>query len=153
MPLPRGVDILCGKVIFSRHGRGRTEAATDWPYAAFEGDSLGIRARLLVLAVVPSFAAGLWPEQNVLVIVTIGTLLTVANALTRELLGSDPGVGDVGVRLEQLLAAQSATGGTALLLVGLGDPGKLNLKVWRRVHGAATVALTTPSPGRSPAGF
>ena len=36
----------------------------------------------LVLAVVPSFAAGLWPEQNVLVIVTIGTLLTLANALT-----------------------------------------------------------------------
>jgi len=28
-----------------------------------------------------------------------------------------------------------------LLLVGLGDPGKLNLKVWRRVHGAATAAL------------
>ena len=35
----------------------------------------------LVLAVVPSFAAGLWPEQNVLVIVTIGTILTLFNAL------------------------------------------------------------------------
>ncbi len=35
----------------------------------------------LVLAVVPSFAAGLWPEQNVLVIVTIGTVLTLFNAL------------------------------------------------------------------------
>jgi APA family basic amino acid/polyamine antiporter len=35
----------------------------------------------LVLAVVPTFAAGLWPEQNVLVIVTIGTLLTIANAM------------------------------------------------------------------------
>ncbi|HSK15674.1 MAG TPA: APC family permease [Gaiellaceae bacterium] len=36
----------------------------------------------LVLAVVPSFAAGLWPEQNVLLIVTIGTALTLFNALT-----------------------------------------------------------------------
>jgi APA family basic amino acid/polyamine antiporter len=34
----------------------------------------------LVLAVVPTFAAGLWPEQNVLVIVTLGTLLTLFNA-------------------------------------------------------------------------
>lgn len=34
----------------------------------------------LVLAVVPSFAAGLWPEQNVLLIVTIGTALTIFNA-------------------------------------------------------------------------
>ena len=48
-----------------------------------------------------------------------GQAITVANALTRGLLGSDPAVGDVGVRLGQLLAAQSATGGTALLLVGL----------------------------------
>jgi amino acid transporter len=30
---------------------------------------------------VPSFAAGLWPEQNVLLIVTIGTALTLFNAL------------------------------------------------------------------------
>lgn len=35
----------------------------------------------LVLAVVPTFAAGLWPEQNVLLIVTIGTALTLFNAL------------------------------------------------------------------------
>jgi amino acid transporter len=34
----------------------------------------------LVLAVVPSFAAGLWPEQNVLLIVTIGTIFTIFNA-------------------------------------------------------------------------
>ena len=34
----------------------------------------------LVLAVVPTFAAGLWPEQNVLLIVTLGTILTVFNA-------------------------------------------------------------------------
>src|SRR3990170_3403139 len=34
----------------------------------------------LVLAVVPTFAAGLWPEQNVLLIVTIGTALTLFNA-------------------------------------------------------------------------
>jgi APA family basic amino acid/polyamine antiporter len=33
----------------------------------------------IVLAVVPSFVAGLWPEQNVLLIVTIGTLLTLFN--------------------------------------------------------------------------
>ena len=36
----------------------------------------------LVLAVVPTFVAGLWPAQNVLVIVTVGTLLTLFNALT-----------------------------------------------------------------------
>jgi basic amino acid/polyamine antiporter, APA family len=36
----------------------------------------------LVLAVVPTFVAGLWPEQNVLLIVTIGTALTVFNAAT-----------------------------------------------------------------------
>lgn len=34
----------------------------------------------LVLAVVPTFMAGLWPEQNVLLVVTIGTVLTVFNA-------------------------------------------------------------------------
>jgi APA family basic amino acid/polyamine antiporter len=34
----------------------------------------------LVLAVVPTFMAGLWPEQNVLLVVTIGTILTVFNA-------------------------------------------------------------------------
>jgi basic amino acid/polyamine antiporter, APA family len=33
----------------------------------------------IVLAVVPSFVAGLWPEQNVLLIVTIGTLFTLFN--------------------------------------------------------------------------
>lgn len=36
----------------------------------------------LVLAVVPTFAAGLWPEQNVLLIVTVGTALTLFNAAT-----------------------------------------------------------------------
>ncbi len=34
----------------------------------------------LVLAVVPTFVAGLWPEQNVLLIVTLGTILTIFNA-------------------------------------------------------------------------
>ncbi|HEY7258153.1 MAG TPA: APC family permease [Gaiellales bacterium] len=34
----------------------------------------------LVLAVVPTFVAGLWPEQNVLLIVAIGTVLTLFNA-------------------------------------------------------------------------
>ena len=40
----------------------------------------------LVLAVVPSFAAGLWPEQNVLLIVTIGTVLTLFNGAMYGLL-------------------------------------------------------------------
>ena len=35
----------------------------------------------LVIAVVPTFVAALWPEQNVLLIVTLGTILTVSNAL------------------------------------------------------------------------
>jgi basic amino acid/polyamine antiporter, APA family len=34
----------------------------------------------LVLAVVPTFVAGLWPEQNVILIVTLGTILTLFNA-------------------------------------------------------------------------
>jgi APA family basic amino acid/polyamine antiporter len=34
----------------------------------------------LVLAVVPTFIAALWPEQNVLLVVTIGTVLTIFNA-------------------------------------------------------------------------
>jgi APA family basic amino acid/polyamine antiporter len=35
----------------------------------------------LVIAVVPTFVAALWPEQNVLLIVTLGTILTISNAL------------------------------------------------------------------------
>jgi basic amino acid/polyamine antiporter, APA family len=34
----------------------------------------------LVIAVVPTFVAGLWPEQNVILIVTLGTILTIFNA-------------------------------------------------------------------------
>jgi len=49
------------------------------PVDVFIFNTLGY-ALGLVLAVVPSFAAGLWPEQNVLVIVTIGTVLTIFNA-------------------------------------------------------------------------
>ncbi|HSL64414.1 MAG TPA: APC family permease [Gaiellaceae bacterium] len=49
------------------------------PFDVFVFNTLGY-ALGLVLAVVPSFAAGLWPEQNVLLIVTIGTILTLANA-------------------------------------------------------------------------
>lgn len=49
-------------------------------YDVFIFNTLGY-ALGLVLAVVPSFAAGLWPEQNVLLIVTIGTALTLFNAL------------------------------------------------------------------------
>lgn len=50
------------------------------PLDVFIFNTLGY-ALGLVLAVVPSFAAGLWPEQNVLLIVTIGTGLTLFNAL------------------------------------------------------------------------
>ncbi|HSC90264.1 MAG TPA: APC family permease [Gaiellaceae bacterium] len=49
------------------------------PLDVFIFNTLGY-ALGLVLAVVPSFIAGLWPEQNVLVVVTIGTILTLANA-------------------------------------------------------------------------
>jgi basic amino acid/polyamine antiporter, APA family len=49
------------------------------PTDVFVFNSLGY-ATGLVLAVVPTFAAALWPEQNVLLIVTIGTVLTIFNA-------------------------------------------------------------------------
>ena len=50
------------------------------PVDVFVFNTLGY-ATGLVLAVVPTFMAGLWPEQNVLLVVTIGTVLTLANAL------------------------------------------------------------------------
>jgi basic amino acid/polyamine antiporter, APA family len=49
------------------------------PADVFVFNTLGY-ALGLVLAVVPSFMAGLWPEQNVLLVVTIGTVLTISNA-------------------------------------------------------------------------
>ena len=49
------------------------------PTDVFVFNTLGY-ATGLVLAVVPTFAAALWPEQNVLLIVAIGTVLTVFNA-------------------------------------------------------------------------
>jgi len=49
------------------------------PTDVFVFNTLGY-ALGLVLAVVPTFMAGLWPEQNVLLVVTIGTVLTVFNA-------------------------------------------------------------------------
>lgn len=49
------------------------------PTDVFVFNTLGY-ATGLVLAVVPTFMAGLWPEQNVLLVVTIGTVLTVFNA-------------------------------------------------------------------------
>lgn len=49
------------------------------PADVFVFNTLGY-ALGLVLAVVPIFVAGLWPEQNVLLIVTVGTALTVFNA-------------------------------------------------------------------------
>lgn len=50
------------------------------PADVFVFNTLGY-ATGLVLAVVPTFAAALWPEQNVLLIVAIGTVLTLCNAL------------------------------------------------------------------------
>ena len=49
------------------------------PADVFVFNTLGY-ALGLVLAVVPTFMAGLWPEQNVLLVVGIGTVLTLANA-------------------------------------------------------------------------
>ncbi|MGH3038488.1 MAG: APC family permease [Gaiellaceae bacterium] len=49
------------------------------PADVFVFNTLGY-ATGLVLAVVPTFMAGLWPEQNVMLVVAIGTLLTLANA-------------------------------------------------------------------------
>lgn len=49
------------------------------PADVFVFNTLGY-ALGLVLAVVPTFAAALWPEQNVLLIVAIGTVLTLFNA-------------------------------------------------------------------------
>jgi len=49
------------------------------PTDVFVFNTLGY-ATGLVLAVVPIFVAALWPEQNVLLIVTIGTALTIFNA-------------------------------------------------------------------------
>jgi APA family basic amino acid/polyamine antiporter len=49
------------------------------PTDVFVFNTLGY-ALGLVLAVVPTFIAALWPEQNVLLVVTIGTVLTIFNA-------------------------------------------------------------------------
>jgi APA family basic amino acid/polyamine antiporter len=63
--------------LFVRQSSGlvREFRATD----VFVFNTLGY-ATGLVLAVVPTFAAALWPEQNVLLIVAIGTVLTIFNA-------------------------------------------------------------------------
>ncbi len=50
------------------------------PADVFVFNTLGY-ALGLVLMVVPTFIAGLWPEQNVLLVVLIGTILTLSNAL------------------------------------------------------------------------
>ena len=50
------------------------------PADVFVFNTLGY-ALGLVLMVVPTFISGLWPEQNVLLVVLIGTVLTVFNAL------------------------------------------------------------------------
>lgn len=49
------------------------------PADVFVFNTLGY-ALGLVLMVVPTFIAALWPEQNVLLVVTIGTALTISNA-------------------------------------------------------------------------
>jgi basic amino acid/polyamine antiporter, APA family len=63
--------------LFVRQSSGliREFRATD----VFVFNTLGY-ALGLVLAVVPTFIAALWPEQNVLLVVTIGTALTLSNA-------------------------------------------------------------------------
>jgi basic amino acid/polyamine antiporter, APA family len=50
------------------------------PADVFVFNTLGY-ALGLVLMVVPTFISGLWPEQNVLLVILIGTILTVFNAL------------------------------------------------------------------------
>lgn len=76
--LPGAAQVPAARGLFVRQSSGLIREFR--PSDVFIFNTLGY-ALGLVLAVVPTFAAGLWPEQNVLVIVTIGTLLTVANAM------------------------------------------------------------------------
>ena len=67
-----------GRGLFVRQSSGLVREFR--PTDVFVFNTLGY-ALGLVLAVVPTFVAALWPEQNVLLIVTIGTVLTLFNAL------------------------------------------------------------------------
>jgi amino acid transporter len=67
-----------GRGLFVRQSSGLIREFR--PTDVFVFNTLGY-ALGLVLAVVPTFVAALWPEQNVLLIVTIGTVLTLFNAL------------------------------------------------------------------------
>lgn len=70
-----GVPESRGLFVRQSSGLIREFRATD----VFIFNTLGY-ATGLVLAVVPTFVAALWPEQNVLLIVTIGTALSLFNA-------------------------------------------------------------------------
>jgi basic amino acid/polyamine antiporter, APA family len=73
------------------------------PADVFVFNTLGY-ALGLVLAVVPTFMAGLWPEQNVLVVVAIGTVLTLANAaMYGYLAGTMPRSGGEYVYLSRVI--------------------------------------------------
>ena len=67
-----------GRGLFVRQSSGLIREFR--PTDVFVFNTLGY-ALGLVLAVVPTFVAALWPEQNVLLIVTIGTVLTLFNAM------------------------------------------------------------------------
>ena len=75
---PGSAQVPAARGLFVRQSSGLIREFR--PSDVFIFNTLGY-ALGLVLAVVPTFAAGLWPEQNVLLIVTIGTLLTLANAM------------------------------------------------------------------------
>jgi basic amino acid/polyamine antiporter, APA family len=73
------------------------------PADVFVFNTLGY-ALGLVLAVVPTFMAGLWPEQNVLLVVAIGTVLTLANAaMYGYLAGTMPRSGGEYVYLSRVI--------------------------------------------------
>jgi APA family basic amino acid/polyamine antiporter len=73
-----GAEVPQARGLFVRKSSGLIREFR--PLDVFVFNTLGY-ALGLVLAVVPTFIAGLWPEQNVLVIVTVGTLLTLFNAM------------------------------------------------------------------------
>lgn len=75
---PVGAAISEARGLFVRQSSGLIREFR--PIDVFAFNTIGY-ALGLVLVSVPTFVAGLWPAQNVLVIVTIGTILTVCNGL------------------------------------------------------------------------
>ena len=99
---PGSAQVPAARGLFVRQSSGLIREFR--PSDVFVFNTLGY-ALGLVLAVVPTFAAGLWPEQNVLVIVTIGTLLTIAGI-------------DAGPKLSADLRLRSGAGGVDMHPVG-----------------------------------